>query len=446
MYKKITDKEKLEFLEQLLITDNEFKIKFENYFNIEQKAKRVYNDTQLNDVVEEIFKVFNGVDLELYMPECNCGHSGYYDYYEEDISQELCEGLFVEIEKEINDFLRKKDFFQALFLLVATDKAIGLSPDVDDEYGLIYDYEEILYDYHSSLVYKFIDSLGNLSFEDKKRFVLFLVDNSDDTFQLRKYEQLFITLINDKEIALFASNHISSFHINIQLKILDLLQNDKSYIDTAKQFYKDDRNIAKKLLDRLDKIGNYKEYEFIAKECFAKNNDFASDIFKVITYDKSKEFYLEILRHKVLHHQNIDEYILYKTYIDEKELKKIQDKLCGGWSYNYCIKVLVYEKKYDKILQIAQKSKNIDYSMVLKPIKYHYPKECFEIIINKCNELMGSFGRGRSTYHEICNLLNIISKIPMIKDDVKIYIKNNLTNRKPKLPALLDELQKAKLL
>ncbi|MEA2017518.1 MAG: hypothetical protein U9N59_03635 [Campylobacterota bacterium] len=445
----ISDKAKLEYLNNLLETDLNFKIEFFKYFNLQEKVATSYKNNDLKTITEEIYEVLNDANLELYISDCRCGHGGYYDYYEEDISDELCEDLFLETVKEIDGDIKKGDFYQALFVLVAIGKAIDLKPSVDDEYGLIYDYDEILSMYHYDLISKYTAKLkeANLSLEDSKEFILFLLDNSTTSDELEKFEELFSLLITSKDMVLFVSPNISAFHINMQLKILNLLEDDQAYIDTAKQFYKENNNIAHKLLKKLNEVSIYQEYEVIAKECFEKNDScFVSEIFQVITYDKSKVFYLELLRYKVLNHHNIDEYILYKKYLDEKEIITLQDKLCSGWSYDYCIKILEYEKRYDKILHLAQSEKSININTVLKPIKFIYPKECLEIIIDNCNRLMNDFGKNRDRYNKICNLLIIMVKVPNVKNDIDVYIKTTLTNRKPKLPALIDELTKARLI
>jgi hypothetical protein len=376
------------------------------------------------------------------------GGGGYYDYYEDDISNELCEDLFLEIEKQLNNHLRQNDFYQALFILFAIAKAIDLGPTIDDQYGLIYDYEEVLSEYHFYMITKYIDKLKNLeiSSESKKELILFLVENSTDSDELERFEGLFDILIIDKQMTTFLTPYISKFHINIQLKVLNLLEDDKAYIDTARKFYKEDKLIAKKLLEKLYVVSTYEEYEKIAKTCFEKDNSyFISDIFKVITYDRSKEFYLKLLEYKVLNHQNLQEYIKYKKYIDKKEIDNIQNKLCNNWGYEYCIKVLEYEKKYDKILHLAQSKSHIDLNMVLAPIKNHYPKECLKIVIDNCNELLNGFGKNRDRYKQMCNLLIIMTKVSAVKDDIDLYIKT-LVNRKPRLPALIDELSKARLI
>lgn len=447
-FENITDKEKLNYLNQLLENDIEFKIKFLRYFELKDKIKNDYKDNDLDTIIQEIFELFNDVDLEMYMPDCSY-HSGYYDYYEDAISEQLCEDLFVEIVKELNSYFKDKNYSQALFLLVAIGKAIDLEPTVDDEYGLIYDYCEILSDYYHTLISSFRDKLkeSDISIDQSKELIEFLLYNHINTNELVKFASIFYLIISTKDIALYFAPNITKFHIDIQLKILDLLDDDKAYINTAKQFYKENRNIAHKLLDKLNEVSTYEEYEKIAKECFEKDNsDFASKVIQNITYEKSKDFYLELLRYKVLHHRNIKEYKLYKQYLDEDEIVELQNRLCNDYRYDYCIEILSYEKRYDDILKLAQNEKNIDLHTVLNPIKLIYPDECFDIIKNKCDEIMNSFGRNRNSYNQICHYLMIISKVQDIKNKVDLYIKNNFLNRKPALPALKDELKKAGLI
>lgn len=446
--KNLSDEKKLEFLEELLVTDEVFKQKFVEYFSLQEKVKTTYKTKDLKNISQKIFKVFDSVDVEIYVDDIRCNHSGYYGYYEESIADELCEDLFLEIEKEIAQCLKQKDFYQIFFLLLATSKAIDLEPDIEDNFGLIYDYDDMLREYFSFLVNKYSDNLKetDLTIEYKKELVYLLLDNSSSKDELKRFEVLFDELINSEEIAKMLISRVLDFHIEIQLRILDLLKDDKLYIKTAKNFYKKDYNIAIKLLKKLSVKSIYDEYELIAKECFEKSPSyFISEIFDVIKYDKSPQFYLELLKYKVLNENNLKNYITYKKYLNEKELISLQNTISRNHNQDYYIKILEYEKKYDDILKLA-KSGEYNISKVLKPIKNIFPKECFEIIIKKCNKLLNSVDRNRETYIEICDLLKLMIDIDIVKNEINLYIKTQLINRKPRLPALKDELMKAGLL
>jgi len=447
--KNLTDKQKLEFLDELLTNDDKIKEKLISHLALEEKVFEEYKDKDLDSVVEEMFELFNSADLELYIESMECNNNGYYGgYYEEDISSELCEDLFLEIEKEIDIYLQKDDFFQVVFVLLASYKAIELGPDIEDDFGLIYDYKEILSEYHSYLLSKYSDRLYKIEItnEEKIKLIEFLLDNSDSKKELKRFDKVFSNLIKTEDIANSISDRILEFHIDMQLKILTLLEDDEQYIQSAKKFYKEDSSVAKKLLQKLNHLSLYEQYEEIAKECFEKSQwFFIKDIFDIITYDKSPEFYLILLRYKVLNELDLKNYITYKEYLNEDEIKELQDEICNNNDQDYCIKILEYEKKYDTILELAKNYKG-ELAKYINPIKKHFPKECLEVIIKECNSLITSYNRNRDSYKQIARLLNIMTDVDTIGEDINLYIKSTLINRKPNLPALKDELMKAGLI
>jgi hypothetical protein len=68
--KNISDKEKLEYLNELLDTNEEFKSKFIKHFEVKEKMKVSYKNTDLKSLVQEIYKLLNGADVELYTEDC----------------------------------------------------------------------------------------------------------------------------------------------------------------------------------------------------------------------------------------------------------------------------------------------------------------------------------------------------------------------------------------
>ncbi|MGM0518307.1 MAG: hypothetical protein ACQERD_01540 [Campylobacterota bacterium] len=446
--KDITDKQKLEFLDKLLKNDERVKEQFIKYFNLEDKISMNYDDKELESLAKEIFEVFNGVDTELYMEAMGCGYGSYFGYYYEDIPEQISEDLFIEIEKRLDRHFKNNDFYQIFFVLLATSKAIDLEPEIEDNFGLIGDYYELLDDYFNSLVFKYYEKLkkSNLSFDNKKRLIYFLLDNSSSQDEISRFEYLFEELITSGSMAKQLSSRILEFNIDTQLKILNLLGDDEKYIQSAKKFYKEDSGVAKKLLSKLNEIMAYDEYERIAKECFKiYPSYFITDIFDVITYEKSPKFYLELLKYKVLNESSLEDYITYKKYLNQNELEKLQKSIFNSYyNIDFYIQILEYEKKYDVILKLAKNDK-YDLNKTIKPIINYFPRECLYIIIKKSTKMLESVDRNRETYVQICKLLKIMIDVNEVKKDIELYIKTNLINRKPSLPTLKDELQKAGL-
>ena len=74
-----------------------------------------------------------------------------------------------------------------------------------------------------------------------------------------------------------------------------------------------------------------------------------------------------------------------------------------------------------------------------------YPQDCFSIIVEINNKAMKGYKRNRSTYQTMVKTLKLLPEITIKKKETEIFLKS-LYNHKPNLPALKDEMRKAKLI
>jgi len=147
-------------------------------FNILKELVEIINEDkrdlqkEFNELINEIFEVFNNLDTSLFTEEAY--HNG--DFYFEDLHQELIEGLFCEIDKKIYKYYNQNNLFEVMFILLATYYVILKKPEVIDEYNVFDMYDEVLYDYWQGLFIKFIDTLqkATLTPEEKEKFNSFL--------------------------------------------------------------------------------------------------------------------------------------------------------------------------------------------------------------------------------------------------------------------------------
>ena len=203
--------------------------------------------------------------------------------------------------------------------------------------------------------------------------------------------------------------------------------------------------MARLLLQKLSELNMYDGYEQIAKECFEKNPHYFIDtIIKVITPEKSEQFYMQLLRYSAVFQSSFDDYKKLKKYVNLEELHKIHQEINNRHNVGYYIAILDYEKYYEKILVFAQDNLNIDLNNYVKILLDIYPKEILNIAISKCNLELNSYNRSRKNYTRICGNLFLISKKHEIQEELCKYIKTLYTH-KPNLPSLQDELKKAKL-
>ena len=438
MIKEVTDKEKLDYLNDLLINDKDFYAKFIKYFEVKDKITDACKISSLDKLVDEVFMLFDNYYLD---PECYCG----YDYYEE-YDDAFIEDLFIELEKQIDNSVKKNDFYESVFVFVAICKAIDKEPSINDEYGLVYDYQDMLYDYLLYLINKFIKKNPDIKDEDKKRILVFLSQNLDVT-KLKFFEDILNLLIDSKSMATFTLDYIECFYITIQLKIFNLLDNEELFIKSAKKFYMQDSRVAVMLLKKLKVKNEYSDFESISKQLFSTDpHYFIEEILDVIVYEKSQSFYLELLSFRAIKKSSLEDYILLKKYTTIDYLKSFYLNVKKKKIYFY-IQILKFEKMYSTLLELAYEFKNeeyIDIIKIVKPIKSIYPIKSLEIIKYRCDKLMMSFGRNRKTYIQIVSLLKILLGQKEIESQLKSYT-IKLYNHKPNLPALKDEFHKANL-
>jgi len=435
---KVTDKEKLDFLNELLETDKNFYAKFVKHFEVKNKVSNAYKTNSLEKLADEIFALFNNLDVDV---ECYCDYSEEYDNV-------FIEDLFIELEKQINNNIRKDEFYEGVFILVAIYKAIYREPILNDEYGVIYDYQDMLFEYLYYLSNKVVNkSLFSLQNDIKKKTILLLSQNLN-VEQLKFFENILNVLIDSKEMAVFTIDYIECFYITIQLKILDLLDNDELFIKSAKQFYLNDNKVASMLLRKLKTKALYDDFETISKQLFSTESYyFVDDILDGITYEKSKDFYIEVLIFRSIKKSSFDNYKMLKKYLDKEHLNSYYLMVKKENVYLY-IQILKFEKMYSSMLELAYEFKDngyIEIDKIIKPIKSFYPKELLEIIKFRCDKLMSGYDRNRKTYITIVSLLKLVLEEKEIETDLKSYILT-LYNHKPNLPALKDEFRKAQLI
>lgn len=437
-----SDRDKLEYFDQLLQSDNTLREKFNQFLQIRKSVSISIKDDTLEEYIDNIYEVLNSVDVSIYTDSC----SSYYHYdYESDISEDILDSLFGEYEKKIDIAIAMGDYYKSMFIVLAIYKAIQRDPSIDDEYGIIYDYKDLLLEYLASLYTKRFKKMHDMQMHERKKILTLFIDNIDEEDGHKYFRDLYQYFIDSGETAEYVIENINLFYIDTQLHILDLLDDDQQYLHIAKQFYQENDFVARLLLQKLNKLNLYDEYEQIAKECFEKKPQYFIDtIMEVITAEKSQQFYIQLLRYSAVFQSSFDDYKKLKEYVNILELHQIHQEIKKRHNVVYYITVLEYEKYYEDILVFAKENLHInlkDYAKILIDI---YPQEILKIAINKCNLELNSYDRSRKNYQTICENLSLVHKKQEIQNEIQTYIETLYAHR-PKLPALQDELRKAKL-
>ena len=241
-----SDSDKLEYFDKLLQSDSTLQEKFKQYLQIKKSINISITDDTLEEDIDNIFEVLDGIDLSIYTDSCNS-----YYHYEFDVSEELLDSLFDEYEKKINIAISMGNYYQSLFIVLAIYKAIQKNPSVDDEYGIIYDYQDLLLDYLANLYVKKFEKLHDTQIDERKKILTLFIDNIDEKDGHKYFSDLYQYLIDSSEIAEYVIENINLFYIETQLHILHLLDDEEHYLYVAKQFYKENYFVARLLLQKL---------------------------------------------------------------------------------------------------------------------------------------------------------------------------------------------------
>ena len=448
---KITDKQKLDFLENLLKKDNKIRLQFEHYFQSVKQLDKSISSNTLDALVCEIFDKFESIDTSSWMEnDCHC-YGGYSDFSQE-MYDNILEDIFEPYENIISSYINSSHLYEAVFQIAAIYKACLQEPIIQDGEYYIFGEEFDVHakDYLSCVIIKNLaQALQNtlISQQENIKSINFLMSIADKKFKLDIFTPILEYIIADKNEALTCKESIELFSPLTQLHIYQILQDDSGYIKSAKKFYLEDKDVATLLLVQLEKLNEYEQYISISKKLFEQwPQIFAPILLDVVEFSKTPELYKEALQERCFNSKNLQEYIALEKYLNQDEIKLFRQRVKASYHQLFYIKILEYEKIYNEILEIAQSdSYNIEFVELIKPIKNIYPKDVLLLVKKYCNDALESYGRDRSTYKRMAQCLHVVYDVDVIQEELRTYIRTNLYNHSPRLPALRDELSKARL-
>jgi len=444
----LTDKQKLQFLENLLQNSKEIQKEFEKYKKRIVKVES-NNEDKFEELVEDIFHQIERINTKCYISyNCYCDYDELYD--------EALENIMSPFKYEALDRLENKTLYDTCFYLFALNEALLKEPNIEDDMYILGD--DYLYSFFHYLEFDIIEKIAKklenkTVFENEKEEIVKLIFNlkKDFSINLGIFTSILKILIDNKNIANICSEKIDIFPTIIGMQIYDLLENNKEYINLAKKAYLQDREVAKKLLEKLLSLNRYDEYIETSKSLFKIDASyFTPIILKEVDFSKNPTFYKQLLSQKCFDNENIKDFIELKKYSNQNEIEDFINRVRNSHKRNFLIEILRNEQRFEEILSIAKKirynSYRDDFIPAIKEIKNIYPQEVLEIVKNYCNEALNSEGRGRDTYQHLVRVLLEVIDEPKIHFSLKEYIYNHLYNHTPRLPALRDELKKGKLI
>ncbi len=469
-YLKITSKKKLFFLKQLLDRDDDLKQQFIAFSK--DKTEKLDNilGEKLDDIKLEINSKLSNIDFDNLQYNYDDHSYGYRDYWEVEYDTAIDE-IKIKIDPYINsvtNYIKKGNLLDAIRILLGLYEGVQNLPDLDSE-NCIFDgeYNNDVRTILNESIRDISNMINNIVISDKAILeVLTLIferisfysnqkppNEENINYSMDEFELLFQSLTINSEIAIFLHKELTKSSLEslasayILLNIAKVSNNEKAWLETAETYASSDSQITQQLLDKYNSKKLYSDFNRIAKMAL-ENWVHIFDKYLVDHLDKEQqeELFVKALKNYVSDKCNVKYYHILKTYLSKEETVTYVDKFKESYESIFYVQLLEIEKRFKEILIYVNKNKDsYELKKLIKPILNIYPLDCFSIIVAVNIKAMNGYKRNRGTYQTMVKTLKLLKQIPSKKNETDKFLES-LYNHKPNLPALKDEMRKAKLI
>ncbi len=454
-YKEIEKIKKLNFLKQLLLRDSDLQLQFLKFCEGKNFDKVV--GINIDEYRDLLYEEVESIDVDEIMEEGNS-----YSYYEDgEGGDEALRDIFNPHYLKSKEYLNKGNLLDAFSIILAIYELPILEepPYVEDSDYCIFG--DDIESYISSISLEYIKNFSEdikkmvISLESKKDFIDLLVERyfKFEDYSLQEFEKIFEYIIDEPQIAKYfldkidENNFESEEVAEILLIIADKLQDDELFLKIGNENFKNDKNIALKLLTKYKELNNRSEFARISKILLELETSQKPYILYIIENTDKVNYqtiYIDALKIYILDSNSIEHYNLLREYLSNPQRLEFIKKSEKNYPSQFYIKMLNIEKNYEDILKFVQQNQNSYYlDEIILPIITIYPNEVFEIIKESSTKTINA--RGRSNYANASKLIKLLIQIPEKIDELKDFI-STLYDHKPRLPALRDELKQAGLI
>jgi hypothetical protein len=461
LYNNSSDSLKLKFLNGIIQHNTNLQSAFVNFILSEQNDTEAFPMKKFMEIIsstkEKYQFDFEAVDLE--NPDWDnyhAPHSGYIEDWEayQQASEQEFEAIFNSFVSEaVNKILAQKPVELSAMLIglyEATQDA-----EIEDDNETFGDVNEHLLDEFNSSLQAITNKLKIAAINEKHIITTFekFTEYADAEYPgnphfVSYFEHFFIALAEkstnaNQILSIVDKSTIERQSVPELILLLNKISGNKSeWLQSATQFYRINKEVAKQLLQfyfESDKLHFVKT----AIELFSSDKRFWADFLKdYITPELDRVLYINVFYQLTVDTEDINHYMKIREYLTETDLIKLLEGFT--WNKVFSVRILEVEKRYESIKKIVEKnSEDWHYGELIRPILGIYPEFCFSHIKNKAVRTIET-QRGRDVYERVSSWLKLTERIAGFDTEKRDLIMQ-LFNHKPNLPALKDEMRKAKL-
>ncbi len=468
-FEKADSQQKLNFLKQLIDSDINLQSQFVVF--MQSETKQVFDNEEdevdIDSVAEEIRDELSFLDFDYAMKS---GHH-HYNYYgnegRETEAYQLIDNTLKPYYTTSVEYLKEGNLLDAFRTILGIYEGTQNLDEPASDYDLFYDgYESIVSEYVCDYFRSFaketeqivrsnesVKSVIDLFFERYNEFQNSEVEEDSEkiVYDVSHFEKIFISLLSSTEIADYLivkirENDLESLEFaDVVLKIADLTDNQKLWVETSESFAEFSFDIANNLLIRYKRSNQTENFNRIALLMFSKWADRINlYLYENLDKENQRELYIDVLNNLTKSSHKIKYYNELREYFSEEQKNTFIENLSKSYCTEFYIEVLEVEKQFDAILQYIQNhTDSYSLQVIINPILNIYPNECFNILKTRCERELNSSKRDRRTYQHMTTLMQCMQKITTKQIESRQFFQSMFANR---LPALKDEINNAKLL
>lgn len=501
-FSKVDPASKNEFLLALLSRNADLRAQFLHFLHSQVSApsessssagreRVVIQSLQINPdtVREEVFRLLSSLDFdELDYDTYGRQYDRYVESWEEsrDIAADMIGEALSPYAQKAVAFVQKGDLVNGFLLMAGLFEGISkLTEPASDDMG-IFDgvgyRDEVLTHFDKQLV-SFNDAVKQVILSEttvKQVFDLLVertlkmpaeeaneYEDGDDDYEemdeyaeeafplniLNGFQSLLLTLLTSAPVANYLFDLLTQHRllgretVFLVFRVAELKQDEQLWLNTAETYVDSVPDIAHLLLEKYHAQGNWKSFLRIARKVMDKRpQEFDQYLLNTLPREVNSALYLAALESLTQRTRSLTHYLELRNYWTEEQRAAFIKKQYNRYALLFYVQLLAAEKRHQEILALL-KSENLDrisdFEHLISPIVSVYPTESFEMVVAKCRRELET-GGGRSSYQMIARWLQTLEAEKSLQEELNAYV-THLFNSKPILPALRDELKKAKL-
>jgi len=459
IYSTVSEKNKLEFLLEILQKSEKIKSKFIKKFS--EKIVAI-NATDYDTFFKEVkvyysiyIEKFNDLDLEDcdwedYIPR----HNGYIPEYEavQHMAEDKVDEVFENYLLNMIDLLIAHDFSSLMASFLAMYCACK-DCDIDDDYENLGDPNEFCLELYEQTLKKIFEKLQKVKYNTQihttlfENFFNYVKFNINQTNDLTHYlhDILEFLILKDKNSSEFTLKYFSEnkeFSIIFPKLYLALSkQNDsiENWVKRSENLILTDESIAKNLLEYYNQ-NSKSDFIRVAKLVVEKYLYNLGDyIFKNISVNDDLEFFKEMGVSLTHRYRKSSYYNDVKEYISEETREDIYKSFRND--HDVYIELLTIDQRYQTLLEFAASDNTIFHILpkIVDILKDKYPVDCYQLLDNRIRIAV----QKRYNYDAIVSIMKYAKSVFNSPSLNNLFME--MYAQKPMLPSLRGKMKNAGL-